>query len=466
MYKSSGTQHLLLTTVSAIALLLPLATHKAHAQAAAGVSDPGVRGGPAGAGGALPGLNSDELNFFFQTRARFQEVDSVQGTIADVDPGLPTPETGGGLGPRFNGNACAVCHIQPAVGGSSPTTNPQIRLATLDGATNTIPSFISNTSPVREARFITNPNGTPDGGVHDLFVITGRTDAQGCNILQPNFPQAVAANNVIFRIPISVNGDGLVENTQDSALLADAQTAPDGPASLGITVGFFNTNGNDGTATKFGWKAQNKSLLLFSGEAYNVEQGVTNELFNNERDETQGCVFNPTPEDATALENTRNSNSPASDFSSDIVNFAGFMRLSAPPAPAASSNATVQGSNQFVNIGCAACHVTTHTTAASIFTNQSNVAFHPFSDFALHNMGTGLQDQVSQGAANGQQFRSAPLWGVGKRIFFLHDGRTSNLVTAIEAHSSSGSEANQVIANFNKLSASDQQDIILFLRSL
>jgi CxxC motif-containing protein (DUF1111 family) len=94
------------------------------------------------------------------------------------------------------------------------------------------------------------------------------------------------------------------------------------------------------------------------------------------------------------------------------------------------------------------------------------VAFHPFSDFALHNMGTGLQDQVSQGAANGQQFRSAPLWGVGKRIFFLHDGRTNNLVTAIEAHSSSGSEANQVIANFNKLSASDQQDIILFLRSL
>jgi CxxC motif-containing protein (DUF1111 family) len=96
----------------------------------------------------------------------------------------------------------------------------------------------------------------------------------------------------------------------------------------------------------------------------------------------------------------------------------------------------------------------------------SNITINPFSDFAVHNMGTGLADRVSQGNANGTQFRSAPLWGVGQRVFFLHDGRTNNLLTAIEQHASSGSEANQVIAQFNMLSTTDQQNILNFLRDL
>ena len=81
-------------------------------------------------------------------------------------------------------------------------------------------------------------------------------------------------------------------------------------------------------------------------------------------------------------------------------------------------------------------------------------------------MGTGLTDNVSQGNAGGDQFRTAPLWGLGQRIFFLHDGRTTNLTTAITAHRSSGSEANQVEVNFASLSASQQQDLLNFLRSL
>jgi CxxC motif-containing protein (DUF1111 family) len=96
----------------------------------------------------------------------------------------------------------------------------------------------------------------------------------------------------------------------------------------------------------------------------------------------------------------------------------------------------------------------------------NQATFSPFSDFALHNMGVGLQDQISQGAANGQQFRTAPLWGLGQRLFFLHDGRTTNLLTAIQAHASTGSEANQVIRNFNLLAARDRQAILVFLRSL
>jgi CxxC motif-containing protein (DUF1111 family) len=96
----------------------------------------------------------------------------------------------------------------------------------------------------------------------------------------------------------------------------------------------------------------------------------------------------------------------------------------------------------------------------------SNVGFQPFSDFELHSMGTGLADNVSQGGANGRQFRSAPLWGIGQRLFFLHDGHAKDLVTAIRAHSSSGSEANQVITNYNQLSTTNQAALLAFLRSL
>jgi CxxC motif-containing protein (DUF1111 family) len=433
-------------------------TTSSTAAAAQAPVDPGVRGGDPGAGGALPGLTTLQQQFFTSAQDIFQEIDSVSGAVAGAD--------GHGLGPRFNADSCAACHSQPAIGGSSPAANPLPAIAAKAGATNVVPSFITANGPIREARFIKNPDGTPDGGVHDLFVITGRTDATGCNIQQPNFTQAIQQKNIIFRIPTPTFGAGLLENIPDGNLRTDSANIAGPQASLGITSGQFNTSGNDGTITRFGWKAQNKSLLIFSGEAYNVEMGVTNEAFPNERDDTQGCVFNATPEDSTNLAVSEPTASPASDFSSDVVNFAAFMRLLAAPTPAAPTSTTVQGSNQFVNVGCGRCHIPQHTTAQSPFGGQSNVTLTPLSDLALHDMGTGLQDQVSQGAANGREFRTAPLWGVGQRVFFLHDGRTSSLVTAIAAHASPGSEANQVVSNFNMLSLADRQAVIAYLRSL
>jgi CxxC motif-containing protein (DUF1111 family) len=422
------------------------------------VQDPGVRGGAPGAGGPLPGLGTLEIAFFTAAANRFQEIDSVSGTISG--------EKGSGLGPRFNMNSCAGCHAQPTVGGTSPAINPQIAVATLDGASNTIPSFISRHGPVREARFISNQDGTADGGVHDLFVIAGRSDASGCNIQQPNFAAALAANNVIFRIPTPVFGAGLVEGVSDLGLENGLAQNSFLKQQLGI-AGQFNHSGNDGTITRFGWKAQNKSVLMFAGEAYNVEQGVTNELFPNERETAPSCQFNGTPEDTTNLTNTFNSGSPASDYSSDIVNFAAFARLSAGPAPVSPLSQVAQhGQQVFSNIGCQACHALQLTTAKSAYTNQSNVTFSPLSDFALHDMGNGLADNVSQGGANGQQFRTAPLWGVGQRIFFLHDGRTNDLVQAILGHASANSEANAVINNFEMLSPTDKQSLLVYLRSL
>src|SRR5262249_35288049 len=161
-------------------------------------------------------LGANELQFFNQASEIFAEMDSVKGTI----------EPGKGLGPAFNGNSCAMCHAQPAMGGSSPgstspqnpTANPQVALATLDGATNSVPSFITSSGPVREARFIFNSDGSLDGGVHDLYTIAGRSDAPGCTLGQPDFAKQLSYHNVIFRIPTPVYGLGFVESTPDAAL--------------------------------------------------------------------------------------------------------------------------------------------------------------------------------------------------------------------------------------------------------
>jgi CxxC motif-containing protein (DUF1111 family) len=441
--------------VGTICLSGPLSAQVATDAATAnvGVHDPGVRGGPAGAGGPLPGLNADELAFFAAASDVFQEIDSVAGNVAG--------EEGAGLGPRFNLNQCSGCHLQPAVGGSAPLPNPQPTVARLHGANNVIPSFITPTGPVREVRFVKNPDGTPDGGVHSLFVITGRSDAPpGCSIKQEDFQNQFNNGNAIFRIPTPTFGTGLVENTPDRNLEASLASMASLKSHLGIS-GEFNRSGNDGTITRFGWKAQNKSLLIFSGEAYNVEQGVTNENFPNEREDDPNCATNPTPEDHTHF-----TAGDPTEVSGDIISFAGFMRFLAAPTPAPATSTSTRGSQVFQSIGCQACHALSQTTARSPYTGQSNVTFQPLSDIAVHDMGLGLADNVSQGNANGREFRSAPLWGVGQRIFFLHDGRSNDLLDTIQQHSSRFSEANTVINSFNMLSPSDKQALLVYLRSL
>jgi CxxC motif-containing protein (DUF1111 family) len=96
----------------------------------------------------------------------------------------------------------------------------------------------------------------------------------------------------------------------------------------------------------------------------------------------------------------------------------------------------------------------------------SNQTANLFSDLLVHHMGKGLADGITQGAAGPDEFRTAPLWGAGQRVFFLHDGRTTNLLEAIREHRSHGSEANKVVEHFDKLSTQEQQEIIDFLRSL
>lgn len=446
---------------SLVAVVMLLASLSLAVLSQGGAVDPGVRGGPAGAGGPRVGLNDDYTILFNQALVRFEGINSVSGVQSGV--------TDSGLGPRFNGIGCAACHVAPAVGGGSPATgNPQIGFASVFGGTNVVPSFILDNGPIREARFVRNRDGSPDGGVHDLFVITGMPDAPGCNIKQPDFADALEDHNVIFRIPISIFGDGLVEEVTDSNLLANLAANAHEKHELGI-YGRPNRNGNDGTISRFGWKAQNQSLLLFSGEAYNVEQGVTNFLFPNERDDTPGCLFNPLHEDSMKFETEPGSLSPTSDFNADIDNFAVFMELTAPAKPAPDTPSTLNGRALFSQVGCAFCHTPTLTTGkdvVSLLTGLKNETLNPFSDFMLHKMGEKLEDGVSQQQAKGDEFRTAPLWGIGQRVFFLHDGRTSDLLEAIAQHRSHGSEANKVIESFNALSSKQKQDILNFLRGL
>ena len=443
-----------------------------------GAQDPGPRAGAVNAGTPLSTLTPAQLQFFQDGLARFLQTDSVSGQMAG-EPGI-------GLGPGFNANSCGGCHAQPAVGGSSPSTqyypfvgpNPQIAAATDYGGTNSIPYFISAEGPVREARFpfaVTSGGSltsTPDGGVHDVFTIAGRQDAQGCVMPQPNFTEMSKLSNIIFRIPTPVFGAGLIENIPDATILANMAANSSLKRQLGIS-GHPNYSGNDGSITRFGWKAQNKSLEIFSGEAYNVEMGVTNENFPNERaNPPSSCLYNPTPEDET------NYALSGYQIPSDIVEFSTFMRFLTPPAPSTtgipgnpSAQSIAAGQAIFTQIGCAACHTPTLQTGPSNFTSGlSNQQAALYSDLLVHNMGSGLADNISQGAAGPDEFRTAPLWGVGQRIFFLHDGRSGptngGLLNAITAHASNGSEANHVISQFNNLSPNQKQELLNFLRSL
>jgi len=452
-------------------------------------TDPGVQGAGRGTGAALPSVLANNpsgiLAFFNDGLTRFQAVESVSNS----------PKGNNGLGPRFNSNSCSSCHAQPAVGGTGPAVNPEFLFSSNGVAPgNTVPTFITANGPTREARFpfFFNQNGNPNpnapnGGVEDIFTVTGRSDAGTCNnantLPQPGFAQAQAANDIIFRIPTPTFGAGLIENIDDSTLLINQGNNLNN--SFGIS-GTFNHNGNDGTISRFGWKAQNKSLHIFSGEAYNVEMGISNLLFQQDRplpgeDQLQFGL----PASCLNLAGTgypEDSSNPAATSQAavldDVSAFANFMRTLAPPQPGGvvlngqqvSAQAISTGKSLFIEIGCSTCHNQTPggTTQVSNFTpSLSNAQVNAYSDIEIHHMGTGLADNVSQGGAGGDQFRTAPLWGLGQRIFLLHDGRTTNTITAINDHDSNGSEANDSVQLFFEgLSSTQQQDILDFLRSL
>jgi CxxC motif-containing protein (DUF1111 family) len=435
--------------------------------------DPGPRPLPAAAGTFYSGLTTNQHAVTNRVTQIFTEVNFVAG-----GPLVKTV----GLGPRFNSNSCSSCHAYPAVGGSSPPSNPLFSIYQLMGDTNTMPYFITTTGPVIVARFPLKSDGvTRDGGVHQMFTISNRSDAPGCTtMVQPDFTTAQATNNIIFRQTTPTFGAGLIELIQETDILSNMNSNTSLKQTLGIT-GHPNYSDDDGTISRFGWKAQNKSLLYFSGEAYTVEEGVSDEAFPSENDESIPSCLPPFPVPAgtnktKGVPDDRNDTGEAPklpvNFPGDLERFSLFMRFLQPPTPVKATTSTTNGLTQFNNVGCNMCHTVSFTTPSASIAALSKVKATLYSDLLVHHMGPGLADNVIQGQAGPDEFRTSPLWGVGQRFFFLHDGRTTDIVQAIQDHFGNSnslypdSEANTVINNFNALSQSNQQDLINFLRSL
>ena len=485
----------LVAVLSALVLLQLVPATRAEAQicgsgGCSNATDPGPRGAPVGAGGYIKGLNSFQKAIEPAMSSFIAEVNVVAGgnSVKRV-----------GLGARFDSNNCVGCHAGVAgttssvSGGSSLASNPLFGVYQLMGAKNTMPYFETTTGPTVVARFPYQSDlTTPDGHVHQLFVITGRTDGGSCNIDQPDFTTAGADNNIIFRQTTPFFGGGLMEIIQDHDVIANMNSNLTQKQTFGIT-GHPNFNADDGSITRFGWKAQKRSLMLFAGEAYNIEEGVSNEIFPNKTDETQFCTP-PMPDGPPNGNGPHGVPDDRSDFADpstagylypgDPERFGIFGRILDQPAPATTCVAggnCGDGRNQFTNVGCVYCHTTSFTTPPSSIAALSNIRVQLFSDLLVHHMGPCDADNVSQGQASGDEFRTAPLWGVGQRFFFMHDGGlnrhgvstpTTNIIQAVEDHYCLGnsqygpSEANASVTAFNKLNNTQQEDLIDFLRSL
>jgi CxxC motif-containing protein (DUF1111 family) len=495
----------------ALAALVFVSAEVAHSVDAFLAKDPGVRAGAA-AGNPLPNLTPTQLEFFNMGKVSFVEAEAV----AD------------GLGPRMNLDNCGGCHSQPGFGGTSPSQNPQISLAKFNrmNRAGDLPAFVSPDGPVRVARFVRNADGKPDGAVHALLTIADRPDARGCSIAAVDFASELAKHNVIFRIPTPVFGAGLIEQIPDEAIRANQAANAAHNKALGI-LGHPNiVPSTDNTAAgvidrpiaRFGWKAHNASLLVAAAEAYHDEMGITNELFQTDGNESATCQLLSSRnsdiklEDLPAIDSIRrylnslghrypldvaelreravafaarnppgyyltntDGQSPV-DTVSSIEKFASFMRYLAPPTPSSDTpggaESITKGRHLFGDVGCAACHTPTLLTGNAAVAALRNQPANLYSDLLLHDMGPGLADGVTQGEAGPREFRTVPLWGLGQRIYFLHDGRTRDLLLAIKAHrggdSSSGdaSEADTVIGQFEALPESGKQDVLNFLRSL
>jgi CxxC motif-containing protein (DUF1111 family) len=470
--------------------------------------DPGPRPNPTSTiPNPVSGLNENEAALFNESLLRVSELEGSCDTCAqqpqgvpprDPDPNNPFSPLGlvnsAGMSPVFNADQCFICHFQPKIGGSATAHNPAELIAHRLGGTNTVPAFEHPDGAFREVRFKFNPDGTRDGGVHSLFTLQGRSDTPGCSLEQPDFEKAVHDHNIAFRIPLQLFGLGLIESIQDSAIRANMNADKDAKRALGIS-GHPNVVPNNGTISRFGWKAQNGSITIFAGEAYNVEMGISNDEFPMGRSEDPNCnvVYEPfdIPRTETPLYNNPLKIMPA------WLMFAEFMRFVEAPQPAPLTPSAKHGKELFGKIGCALCHTPSFQTAGTPNPANESEEIGPhsvalrgqkvnlFSDLLVHHMGATLADNIVQGNAGPDEFRTTPLWGLGQRLFFLHDGRTSDLNVAIQDHFSrrfsdggdnpakdfhsytyEPSEANAVVERFNSLSEAEKQAIFDFLRSL
>jgi CxxC motif-containing protein (DUF1111 family) len=379
--------------------------------------------GAATFGAPLPGLTAQQLQQFAVGLAQFNSVE----TIAD------------GLGPAFNAQSCVACHSVPVVGGSSAIT---------------------------ETRFGRLVNGV----FNPLANESGSLLHQAC--IYPMFQMVVPldANVVAQRKANPLFGLGLIEAIPDAEIIANVHNPPADGIS-GTPAMIVDAASGQTRVGRFGWKAQQATLLTFSADAYLNEMGITTRIpgFTNDiapngnqsllldyEPSLTGYAFNQ-------LQDLPNGGPPQTDGgTADIDEFNDFMLMLANPPGVPLSQSAQQGQQIFTQINCVACHkaqMTTgpHPIAALAFQNVPL-----YSDLLLHDMGT-LGDGIAQGAATTTQMRTQPLWGLRVRGPYLHDGRASTIDAAIRLHDG---EATTVRNRYIQLTPQQQQELVDFLNSI
>ena len=376
-----------------------------------------------------------------------------------------------GLGPLFNAQSCRECHQSPVTGGVSQVTELRVGHKGSDGQFQNAEISINHGSEIIKGRSLVNQRAICPNAAFPSAEI------------QERVPESETIRT--FRTSLGILGDGFVEAVDDSTLitLSNRQCRQDSKiCGLIVRVPILESPGETRVG-RFGWKNQHASLLSFSGDAYLNEIGITNRLFPDEVTDLCNTVSEP---------NDR----AGADGLADIDRFARFIRATKSPArdaQQAGSATAMAGETLFAKVGCDICHVSTLTTAASgtvinggkytIPDALGSKTFHPYSDFLLHDIGTGdgivvamqehygkrmyqtqwkdLSLELNQATAN--RMRTAPLWGVRVQPMLMHDGASLTFRDAILRHRG---EASNVTERFENLSEADQSAIIEFLKSL
>ncbi len=377
-------------------------------------------------GPPLSGLTSQEKTLFTGGQARFTFI--------------WTPQTG--LGPVFTGRSCVGCHASPTGGGFSATISD-----TLFGTVNSGGTF----------NYLVNEGGP----LLQPLTIASVPNSGNCPVPGEILPSNATVTSK--RIVPALFGDGLIDAIPDSTILANAVDKGDGIHGTANMSADLNGNLRPG---RFGFKAVRPTLLQFVSDAFQHEIGVTSPLNPNEdlpqgNPIPSGCVLGGEPNDVQGH---------------SLITIFQMVEFLAPHVPAPLSGAAQAGEQTFNSIGCANCHIPSMQTAGSVFVPLnltgsvegpsvalSNQAVNLYSDLLLHNMGSVLADNFPEGQATGSQWRTTPLWGLSQRTVYLHDGRTSDLTTAILDH---GGEASVVVGRFSTLSSTDRSDLLAFLNSL
>jgi CxxC motif-containing protein (DUF1111 family) len=308
------------------------------------------------------------------------------------------------VGPLFNGRSCGDCHSDPIQGGMGAVDD----------------TFVTRV-------------GRVSGSLFDPLVGFGGPVARAHSIADLGFPCGLRpgvpalANVTSRRSAMTLRGTALIDFVQPRDVLA-AQTAQ--PADVRGKMNVLS----DGRLGKFGWKAQFSTLVEFMGDAFTNEMGVTNPLAPN--DEVRGCG-------ASFLE-------PEID-AVPVQAVTAFMNTLDPVVPDATCLASA-GATTFAATGCASCHTPSFPGPGR--------TINLYSDLLVHDMGAGFDDHFVAGAAGGAEWRTAPLWRLGERVHFLHDGRAASVADAITAH---GGQAAASAAAFGALDATSRQALLDFL---